>query len=934
MQPGDPPTRDVSDPGSRALPIALVGLLAVVVADLITGGTALTIVAVTLLVAVAFALFRAQRTLAQTARALVAERDAERTARRRADLVAAVSDLLDSMLEPRVMIERLADLFVPALGDVAVLDLLQRDGSLRGAVTAAVDPAIADDLRRLREEHPLQLASSHPVATALRTREPVLLQDLSEEVRDYADSAEHVVGFGYQSVLVLPLIGRGATFGTLSFVRGASREPFSDDELQLGRDLAARAAQALDNARLFDDLRRAESRLEAIIENLGEAVAAIAPDGSLRFANGAAAEFAGVEDVEALVARGSAALLDRWTVLDEHGEPVAMQDLLVVRALAGETPGPRLHHAIDRETGEDRWLFTRAVPVHDETGAIDFVVWVGEDVTAVKRQEVRERLLSNASKLLSSSLEVDATIDKAAWAVVPELADWARIDLRDERGALVQMGVAHRDLERVELLREWRRDFPPADGDDRGQAEVMRTGRSIVWADVVAEDVVRYAQSPRHAELMRIIDTRSMLIVPMVAGDRVIGTMQLATTSESGRMLGAADLELAEELARRAAIAVDHARVHAIRTHIATTLQRSLLPPRLPVIPGLGIAARFRAAGTATEVGGDFYDLFEARERWLVMMGDVTGKGPGAAAITSLARYTMRTAAQYEDDPTAMLRRLNATLGSDPERRQICTAVCVGVQPRPGRRSGCRPADRLRRASVAAAGRRRRRGATGRAAGHVARRVPGGPVDGHRPRAGRRRRARALHRRRHRHAWAQRPVWHRATGSAAAHDRPGGRRDDRRRDRRGAAGVRRAARRRRGPGALRHGERCAADRRDRWRAGDSRGLIAGLEEGFVRNVRHARAHVVDPRGQRAWHAALEEGHGTVATDLRQHCQPSRTRPRLVAPPPPLGAPGGAGPDGHRRGGCDAAGRGRRAAGLAPEGPKRTACIIDAMHASC
>jgi PAS domain S-box-containing protein len=666
------------------LPIALVGLLAVVVADLITGGTALTILAVTLLVAVAFALFRAQRTLAQTARALVVERDAERTARRRADLVAAVSELLDSMLEPRVMIERLTDLFVPQLGDVAVLDLLQRDGSLRGAVTAAVDPAVADDLRRLREEHPLDLASSHPVAMALQTREPVLLQDLPGEVHGYADNAEHVahvVGFGYQSVLVLPLIGRGATFGTLSFVRGASREPFSDDELQLGRDLAARAAQALDNARLFDDLRRAEGRLEAIIENLGEAVAAIAPDGSLRFANGAAAEFAGVQDASALVALGSAALLERWTVLDEHDEPVAMQDLLVVRALAGETPGPRLHHAIDRESGEDRWLFTRAVPVHDETGAIDFVVWVGEDVTAVKRQEVRERLLSNASKLLSSSLEVDATIDKAAWAVVPELADWARIDLRDERGALVQMAVAHRDLERVELLREWRRDFPPVEDDDRGPAEVMRTGTSIVWADVVAEDVARYAQSPRHAELMRIIDTRSMLIVPMVVGDRVIGTMQLATTSESERMLGAADLELAEELARRAAIAVDHARVHAIRTHIATTLQRSLLPPRLPVIPGLAIAARFRAAGTATEVGGDFYDLFEARERWMVMMGDVTGKGPGAAAITSLARYTMRTAAQYEDDPTAMLRRLNATLGSDPERRQICTAVCVGVQP-------------------------------------------------------------------------------------------------------------------------------------------------------------------------------------------------------------------------------------------------------------
>jgi serine phosphatase RsbU (regulator of sigma subunit) len=200
---------------------------------------------------------------------------------------------------------------------------------------------------------------------------------------------------------------------------------------------------------------------------------------------------------------------------------------------------------------------------------------------------------------------------------------------------------------------------------------------------VTAQDVARYAQAPRHAELMEAIATRSMMIVPMVVGDQVIGTMQLATTTESGRMLGgAADLELAEELGRRAAIAVEHARVHAARTHIATTLQRSLLPPRLPVIPGLTIAARFRAAGTASEVGGDFYDLFEGRDGWMVLMGDVTGKGPGAAAITSLARYTMRTVAQYEDDPTVMLGRLNATLASDdPERRQICTAVCVEVRP-------------------------------------------------------------------------------------------------------------------------------------------------------------------------------------------------------------------------------------------------------------
>ncbi|MDX6727156.1 MAG: hypothetical protein QOK49_1961 [Baekduia sp.] len=636
--------------------------------------------------ALAVGLVAGHQRLAGTAAARDDELAVERRARRRADLLARVSDLLESPLDPHATLARLTDLYVPQLGDVAVLDLVQPDGTLRGAVTSAVDPAVADDLRRLREEHPLDPAGNHPASQALRTGEPVLLQDLPREVHEYADSPEHVahvVGFRYQSVLSLPLIGRGATFGALSFVRRTGREPFADDEVQLGRDLAGRAALALDNARLFDELRRAEGRLEAIVENLGEAVAAIAPDGSLRFANRSAAEFAGAESAEALVQAGGAALLSRWTLLDGHGDPIGTEDLLVVKALAGEEPAPRLMHVIDGETGRDRWLLTRAVPVRDAEGAVDFVVWVGEDLTAVKRQEIRERLLSNASKLLGSSLDAGATIDKAAWAVVPELADWARVDLRDDRGALVQMAVAHRDLDHVELLREWRRDFPPDPADRRGPAEVLRTGRPVVWEHVDPGDIERYAQSPRHAELMRSIDTRSMLIVPMPIGDTVIGTMQLATTSASGRLLGPADLEVAEELAKRAAIAVEHARVHEARTHIATTLQRSLLPPRLPVIPGLAIAARFRAAGAATDVGGDFYDLFEGRGNWIVMMGDVTGKGPGAAAITSLARYTMRTVAQYEDDPTRMLARLNATLGADADRRQICTAVCVGVHETP-----------------------------------------------------------------------------------------------------------------------------------------------------------------------------------------------------------------------------------------------------------
>ena len=124
----------------------------------------------------------------------------------------------------------------------------------------------------------------------------------------------------------------------------------------------------------------------------------------------------------------------------------------------------------------------------------------------------------------------------------------------------------------------------------------------------------------------------------------------------SGRRFDEQDVELAQELARRCATAIDNARLYTERAYIARTLQQSLLPVELPDIPGIETAARFRPTGEGNEVGGDFYDLFETGGRgWTVVMGDVCGKGPDAAAVTALARYTLRAAAMRERLPSRSL---------------------------------------------------------------------------------------------------------------------------------------------------------------------------------------------------------------------------------------------------------------------------------------
>jgi serine phosphatase RsbU (regulator of sigma subunit) len=186
------------------------------------------------------------------------------------------------------------------------------------------------------------------------------------------------------------------------------------------------------------------------------------------------------------------------------------------------------------------------------------------------------------------------------------------------------------------------------------------------------------------------------MCVPLVARGRTIGAFTLVS-SGSGRRFGPADLLLAEDFARRAALALDNTRLLAERTRVARALQASLLPPSLPDIAGVRLAARYRPAGAGNQVGGDFYDVFQVEPgRWALVMGDVSGKGPEAAAVSGLARHTIRAGVLREPVPSAVLRLLHEALYRDESARDRFCTVCLGLlsvtparalRPRPWRRA-------------------------------------------------------------------------------------------------------------------------------------------------------------------------------------------------------------------------------------------------------
>lgn len=184
--------------------------------------------------------------------------------------------------------------------------------------------------------------------------------------------------------------------------------------------------------------------------------------------------------------------------------------------------------------------------------------------------------------------------------------------------------------------------------------------------------------------LTALRDMGAVAGAPLLLDGQVIGVLEVGR--RQAVPFDEADLRLLQLAADRTAIAVDHARVFERERHIAQTLQRSLLPAQMPRIPGVELEARFLPAGRGQEVGGDFYDVIGLGDgRWMLVVGDVCGKGPEAAALTAMVRYTLRAEAAHEPRPGELLGLLNDAMLSQRSDYLFCTAVCALLELSTGR---------------------------------------------------------------------------------------------------------------------------------------------------------------------------------------------------------------------------------------------------------
>jgi serine phosphatase RsbU (regulator of sigma subunit)/anti-sigma regulatory factor (Ser/Thr protein kinase) len=276
----------------------------------------------------------------------------------------------------------------------------------------------------------------------------------------------------------------------------------------------------------------------------------------------------------------------------------------------------------------------------------------------------RMSFLAEASDLLAGTLDQDRTIALAAQIVVPRLAAWCAVLLPDESGELRLAYAWHADESRADDLAGLLKESPPP--------KVLPGAGAHRWSLT--------ATRPEHCTAMAAeLASDPAWCLPLRARGRNLGVLVM------GGALARDALDLAEDLAMRAALAMDNARLYMRQLQATHALQRSLLPPELPDIPGVDLAAAYQAAGDGNEVGGDFYDVFEVAEgRWRFAIGDVCGKGPQAAAVTGLARHALRILAREGHDVPAVLERLNALILSEGSLVPFVTLIYGELAPAPG----------------------------------------------------------------------------------------------------------------------------------------------------------------------------------------------------------------------------------------------------------
>lgn len=345
--------------------------------------------------------------------------------------------------------------------------------------------------------------------------------------------------------------------------------------------LAGMSLDITDQRRAEESLRQSEARFRQLADAMPQIIYVNGVGGRVEYLNRRWHEYTGRHEADDLPAvihpEDLAEILEKYQEAEAKGVPY--QSELRLR----------------NSDGEYRWFLTRAVPVIDQTGRVAKWYGTSTDIDDTKRAEQTSKFLADASATLADLGDPDSTLQKVAGLAVPYFADWCAVDLLESDGALRRLAAAHVDPSKVELARELHRRYPPDPSAPLGVWNIIRTGRSEIVSEITDELLEATTPDAEVRALVRELGLRSYMGVPLAAHGKTLGVLTFIS-AESGRRYAACDLAVAEDLARRAAVAIENAYLYGAlqeedrrKDEFLATLAHELRNPLAPIRNGLQV---------------------------------------------------------------------------------------------------------------------------------------------------------------------------------------------------------------------------------------------------------------------------------------------------------------------------------------------------------
>ena len=518
-------------------------------------------------------------------------------------------------------------------------------------------------------QEPADLDARLPHCETMRSQKMTLWGSGSERGRAYPDMAGDDTDHGAWAFV--PMVAKDRAIGVAVFAWRPDRE-FGDVDVALLDGVTRQCALALEQARILDAERAARRAMEFfvevtrfVVESSDQGVYAISATNRILTFNRRFCELMGLDESAVEVGTDASDLLARCAALAVDPDAVA-------RHVSECRARPFEPLAVDFELKDGRVMACSSSPIVDRRNIALGRVWYLRDETERRAHDVEQRVvleqlqashehqafLLQAAEIVSQADGYGDTLERLAAAAVPTLADLCLVDTLAWDGRIVRMAARHADPSLQPIVDELESKYAPDPAGAHPSVEVMHTGR-VRWSATMSDEFLhRTSRDDRHFSLMKQLGFESYMVVPLVAENRILGSITLVSAG-SGRRFGPADLALADDFTSCVAQVVAAAHRNDAARRAAQTLQASLLPDHVPEVPGFEIAVRYLPATLDNDVGGDFYDVIRgSADVVTVVIGDVAGHDMQAAAVMGKVRTAVRVLANQATGPRHFMEML------------------------------------------------------------------------------------------------------------------------------------------------------------------------------------------------------------------------------------------------------------------------------------